>query len=253
VRVNGQVVRDGRTPVSPGDAVALSAESRPPFPSPLRLVHEDDELLVIEKPAGLLTIASDRERARTAYRLVADYLGRQRPPRRPFIVHRLDRDTSGLLVVAKTPAAKHDLQAQFAARGVERVYVAVVEGRVRDDRGRLESLLTEDRDLRVRATRDQGRLAITHYRVLERRGDVTVLELRLDTGRRQQIRVQLAALGHPVVGDPRHPTGRVTSRRLCLHAVRLGFRHPATGAAVRFDSPVPDVLRRVGAGDRRPR
>jgi 23S rRNA pseudouridine1911/1915/1917 synthase len=231
----------------------LSAESRPPFPPPLRLVHEDDALLVIEKPPGLLTIASDRERQRTAYHLVAGYLARQRPPRRPFIVHRLDRDTSGLLVVAKTPAAKRDLQAQFAARGVERVYVAVVAGRVRDDGGRLESRLVEDRDLRVRPTRDRGRIAITHYRVLERRRDVTVLELRLDTGRRQQIRVQLAALGHPVVGDPRHPGPHVASRRLCLHAIRLGFRHPATGAPVRFESPAPEAFRHVGAGAERAR
>ncbi|MBI2525429.1 MAG: RluA family pseudouridine synthase [Candidatus Rokubacteria bacterium] len=246
VRVNGAVKRDGRAAVGARDRVGLGATaSRMPFPAALRLVHEDADLLVIDKPPGLLTIATDRERERTAYRMLWSYLGAGRPPQRPFIVHRLDRETSGLLVVAKTPAAKRILQEQFEARSVERVYVALVEGRVREDHGTLVAQLAQDRGLRVRAARD-GKEAITHYRVLERDAAVTLLELTLGTGRRQQIRVQLAGLGHPIVGDARHGSARSPIGRLCLHATRLGFVHPRSGAAMRFESPAPAAFSRVG-------
>ncbi len=239
VRVDGAVVRDGRAPVDAAQVVALGPRAPGAFPAPLRLVHEDADLLVIDKPAGLLTIATERERERTAYRLLWDYLGRRSPPRRPFVVHRLDRETSGLLVFATSPAVKRALQAQFEARAVERGYVAVVEGRVREDRGRLVGWVAEP-------GRDRPRRAITEYRVLERRREATVLALGLLTGRRHQIRIQLAALGHPVVGDRRHGRRPSPIRRLCLHATRLGFRHPATGAPVRFESPAPAAFDRVG-------
>jgi 23S rRNA pseudouridine1911/1915/1917 synthase len=240
VAVNGHVIRDARHAVGPGDRVALAARSpaRPAFPAGIALVHEDDVLLVIGKPAGLLTIATDRERDRTAYRLVSDYLAACRPPGRAFIVHRLDRDTSGLLVFAKTPAAKQALQAQFADRSAERRYVAVVEGRVARDAGTLESRLVEDQGRRVRSGRG-GREAITHYRVLRRRADATVLALALGTGRRHQIRVQLAELGHPILGDRAHGSGRDPFGRLALHACRLGFAHPASGQPVSFESAAP--------------
>ncbi len=244
VEVNGRVARDARATVGTGDRVALVARDRAPepgramFPAALGLVHEDDDLLVIDKPAGLLTIATERERERTAYRLLWDYLAAQRPPRRPFIVHRLDRDTSGLLVVAKSAAAKQHLQAQFAARAADRGYVAVVEGRVRYDAGTLESRLVEDRGLRVHSGR-AGKQAITHYRVLARHRDTTVLGLTLGTGRRHQIRVQLAELGHPIAGDREHASARDPLGRLALHASRLRFVHPGTGQPARFESAPP--------------
>jgi 23S rRNA pseudouridine1911/1915/1917 synthase len=258
IRVEGRVARDGREPVHPATRVELGPPPPPVLPPPLRLVHEDSDLLVIDKPVGLLTIATERERERTAYRLVWDYLAAQRPPRRPFVVHRLDRETSGLLVVAKAVAAKRALQAQFAARRVDRHYEAVVEGLVRDDGGTLDSVLVETRNLRVRATghrpggpsRPQplaGQRAITHFRVLERRGDTTRLALDLGTGRRQQIRVQLAEWGHPIVGDRAHGSRRDPLRRLCLHATRLGFVHPTTGRRLQFESPAPAAFARIGA------
>ena len=238
VDVNGRIVRDGRAPVAAGDSVALRSHGEVPFPAPLRLVHEDQELLVIDKPPGLLTIGTDRERSRTAYRLLWDYLAAQRPPRRLFIVHRLDRETSGLLVFAKSLAAKRKLQAQFEVRTAERGYVAVVEGLVGADTGTLESRLTQDRSLRVR-TGHKGKQAITHYRVLARRRDTTLLDLTLGTGRRQQIRVQLAELGHPIVGDREHGGQRNPLGRLGLHARRLRLVHPATGRPVTFESAAP--------------
>lgn len=260
VRVNGRVIADGQSPVGPADRVELGVRTRSParqaFPAGLRLVHEDADLLVIDKPPGLLTIATATERERTAYRLVWAYLAAQRPSRRPFIVHRLDRETSGLVVFAKSPSVKRHLQAQFEARAVERLYIALVGGRVRDDRGTIESWLTQDRSLRVQTTRAPrpsatrsaaAREAITHYRVLERGAHTTLLELSLGTGRRRQIRVQLADLGHPIVGDLAHGSRLSGLGRLCLHAFRLQFTHPATLARVGFESPAPAVFARAAA------
>jgi 23S rRNA pseudouridine1911/1915/1917 synthase len=254
VRVGGEIVRDPRTPVSAGDRVTLGPAPPPALASQLRLIHEDDSILVIEKPPGLLTIGTEHERERTAYRMVWAYLKGARPPRRPFIVHRLDRETSGLLVVAKTPEAQARLQGQFAAGNAERRYAAIVEGVVTRDEGMLRDVLIEERSLRVRPADPsrpppkgrRARIAITWYRVTERRADVTRLAIKLGTGRRHQIRVQLAKLGHPVVGDVRHGARRDPLRRLCLHATRLGFRHPDTGAPVEFDSAPPAAFASVG-------
>lgn len=239
VEVNGRPVREGTTVVAAADRVALGHRRAVTFPAALRLVYEDADLLVIDKPAGLLTVATDREKARTAYRLIWEYLHGERPPRRPYIVHRLDRETSGLLVFAKSVQAKRALQAQFEARHVERGYVAIVEGSIAGDEGRLESRLVQDRGLRVRPA-PRGRTAITRYRVRQRRRDTSVLELSLETGRRHQIRVQLAERGHPILGDRQHGSRQDPFGRLCLHATRLGFAHPRSGAPMRFESKAPD-------------
>jgi 23S rRNA pseudouridine1911/1915/1917 synthase len=245
VRVNGTVVRRGDERVDARARVELGAPPPPPFPSTLQRVFEDDEIVVVAKPPGLLTIATERERERTAYRMLAEYVAGQ-PGRRLFIVHRLDRETSGLLVFAKTPAAKRGLQAQFEGRAVVRRYVAVVEGRLAEPAGRLQSRLTVDRSLRVRPTRrrDHGKEAITDYRVLEQRPDTARVELSLTTGRRGQIRAQLAALGHPIVGDRAYGARRDPLRRVCLHATHLAFMGPG-GRRLAFDSPPPASFARV--------
>jgi 23S rRNA pseudouridine1911/1915/1917 synthase len=245
VRVDGAVVRRGDVEVAEGARVTLGAAA-PAFPSALRLVHEDDDLLVVDKPPGLLTIATERERGRTVYRMLFDYVRARHGPGAPagarasaarlFVVHRLDRETSGLLVFAKSAAVKRVLQAQFAARTVERGYVAIVEGRVRDDAGTLHGGVAEDpTTLRVRAVSRGGREAITAYRVRERRARTTVLDLFLGTGRRGQIRAQLAALGHPIVGDRAFGAATDPFGRVCLHAAVLGFTD-ARGRPRRFTS-----------------
>jgi len=242
IELNGRVCRDGRIMVGAKDRVVLGPRGRVPFPRGLGLVHEDAAIVVVDKQPGLLSMATERERERTAYRLLWDYLAAQRPRARPFIVHRLDRETSGLLVFAKSEATKRHLQAQFEARTVERVYVALVRGKVRRDAGTLESRLVEDKSLRVHATAGpEGQTAITSYRVLGHGQDTTLLELSLGTGRRRQIRVQLAAIGHPIVGDREHGGPSGPFRRLCLHARRLGFVHPTTGKPMRFDSAAPEA------------
>ena len=237
VRVDGIVVRRADAEIGATARVTLGAAA-PAFPAGLRLVHEDADLIVIDKPPGLLSVATERERRRTAYRLLSDYVAAQGRAARIFIVHRLDRETSGLLVFAKSAVVKRHLQAQFAARAVERGYVAVVEGRVREDSGTLRDRVVEDpTTLRVR-TGAGGREAITDYRVVERRARSTVLELRLRTGRRGQIRAQLAARGHPIVGDRAFGAQTDPLRRLCLHAAVLGFTD-AAGRRLRFTSEAP--------------
>ncbi len=241
VRVNDAIVRRGDVPVAPGDRVVLGASPSPVFPALLERVHEDDAILVVVKPAGLLTIASERERERTAHRLLGGYVGG-----RVFVVHRLDRETSGLLVFAKSPAAKRLLQAQFAARAPERVYAALVEGPVRPREGVLRGRLTTGTPAPVRPTRDprRGREAITRYRTLAAGPTTTLLELTLVTGRRGQLRAQLAAAGHPIVGDTAYGSVRDPLRRVCLHATRLAFVHPE-GRRVVFESPMPSAFRRL--------
>ena len=242
IELNGRVCRDGRIMVDARDRVVLGTRGRVPFPRGLGLVHEDAAMVVVDKQPGLLSMATERERERTAYRLLWDYLAAQRPRARPFIVHRLDRETSGLLVFAKSEATKRNLQAQFEARTVERVYVALVRGKVRREAGTLESRLVEDKSLRVHPTSGpEGKTAITSYRVIGHGQDTTLLELSLGTGRRRQIRVQLAAIGHPIVGDREHGGPSGAFRRLCLHARRLGFVHPTTGKPMRFDSAAPEA------------
>jgi 23S rRNA pseudouridine1911/1915/1917 synthase len=269
VSVNRDIVRRGDVEVAPEDRVELGAP-RAVFPAALRLVFEDDDVLVVDKPAGLLTIATERERERTAYRLLAEYVGghgRAASPGRPrlFVVHRLDRETSGLLAFAKSVTVKRRLQDQFEARGVERGYVAVVEGAPRESEGTLKSHLGEDRSLRVRRaraprepaggpTRPRGgrggaaaaREAITRYRVLRRGAWASLVELSLVTGRRGQIRAQLAELGYPIVGDLTYGAHHDPARRVCLHATRLGFVHPR-GHALAFESPAPSIFAKLVA------
>jgi 23S rRNA pseudouridine1911/1915/1917 synthase len=242
VRVNGAVVRRGDCRVGPTDRVELGRPAPPLLPAGLRLVHVDDHLVVVEKPPGLLTVATETERERTAYRALREWAEAQGG--RIFIVHRLDRETSGLLVFARSPAVKHALQRQFQDRTVERVYVARVEGTVARDRGTLTSHLAEDATRRVRVVRAaRGRQAVTHFRVLVRDRDTTLLEITIETGRRGQIRAQLAALGHPIVGDRAFGSRRDPLRRVCLHATRLAFRHPS-GRPVVFESPPPPAFGR---------
>jgi len=208
----------------------------------INVVHDDDDIIVADKPAGLLTIGTDRERHRTLYRQLFDSERRRRRGSRVFVVHRLDRDTSGLLVFAKSEKAKHVLQAQFHDRTAGRTYHAVVRGSYPRDEDLLKSYLAENRAMRTYITADprRGKLAITRVRVLCRAPSATLLEVILESGRKHQIRVQLAETGHPLLGDRRYGEDRAGPiGRLALHAVALEFDHPATGKRMRFESRVP--------------
>jgi len=241
VRVNGAVVRRPDARLDAGDVVAIGAAAPEPLPSRIRLVHADDDVIVVEKPAGLLTVATERERERTVYAHLTAHARARKPPGRVFVVHRLDRLASGLLVFATSRDAKAALQVQFAARTVERGYLAVVEGRPARPAGTIITRLVDEEPGRVRATRDpgRGRVAVTHWRVVRPGARHTLVEVRLETGRRNQIRVHLAGLGHPIAGDAAYGSRTDPLGRLALHAHVLAFRHPRTGAPLRFTSAAP--------------
>jgi 23S rRNA pseudouridine1911/1915/1917 synthase len=242
VSVNGVVARSPHAAVAAGDVIDVGPRPRPAdLPRGLALVHEDDDVIVVDKPAGLLTIATERERRRTVYAHLTARARRRDPSARVFVVHRLDRLASGLLVFATGVAAKRALQAQFAAHTAERTYLAVVVGRPARDGGTIASRLVEDVPGRVRETRDpdRGRAAVTHWRVVRRGADLTLLEIRLETGRRNQIRVHLARLGHPIAGDSAYGATVDPFGRLALHAHVLGFDHPRTNERLRFVSAPP--------------
>ena len=207
----------------------------------IHVVYEDDAVIVVEKPAGLLTMATDKEKSRTVYALLRESANRKRPAEKIFIVHRLDREASGLLVFAKTIEAKERLQDQFKDHSAGRKYVAVVEGRVSPEKFTIQSYLAENAAFRVYSTKKKalGKIAITHVRVIRTNPNASLIEVRLETGRKHQIRVHLAERGHPIVGDKMYGSGLNRLRRLALHAAELGFRHPVTGQVMRFEAPVP--------------
>lgn len=248
VRVNGAVTRNAPTILCAGDVVEIGAKTpRTALPPGLTIVHEDHDVIVVDKPAGLLSIATERERRRTVYAHLTAHARARRPPGRVFVVHRLDRLASGLLVFATSAAAKQALQAQFRAHTAERIYLAVVEGRLARASGTLRSRLIDDVPGRVQETQDptRGRLAVTHWRVQRADARQTLLEVRLETGRRNQIRVHLAGLGHPIAGDTVYG-GMDSFGRLALHAHVLGFDHPGTGERLRFVSAAPAALTKLG-------
>jgi 23S rRNA pseudouridine1911/1915/1917 synthase len=226
-----------------------------PEPIALTIVHEDEDVLVVDKPAGMVVHpGAGVSRGTLAAGVLAHApetasVGGQR---RPGVVHRLDKGTSGLLVVAKTPRAYHALVAQLAAREVTRVYLAIVHGNVARTEGKIDAPIGRDPHHRQRMAirpAGQGRRAVTRFRVLERFAGYTLVECRLETGRTHQIRVHLASLGHPVAGDDTYGRGRprppVDVEGIALHAARLAFVHPVTQRQVEFSSPLPPRLERL--------
>ena len=205
----------------------------------VRVVFEDDTIVVVDKPAGLLTMATDTERIQTVYAALRAHANTKRPPERIFIVHRLDREASGLIVFAKTIEAKEYLQDQFKDHSAGRRYVALAEGRVTPDEFTIQSHLAENAAFRVYSTKKSGasKLAITHVRVVKRNPKTSLLEVRLETGRKHQIRVHLAERGHPIVGDKAYGSRSNPIRRLALHGAHLEFRHPHTHQVMRLESP----------------
>lgn len=211
---------------------------------PLRIAYEDEHLLVVDKPAGLVVHPARGHREDTLSQLLAPLLAGG-DPERAGIVHRLDRDTSGLLVVSRSPEAHRLLQAALAGRRIEREYLALVEGRPPARTGTIEAPI--GRDPRIRTRMAVGgvapREARTHFTLERALPDASLLRLRLETGRTHQIRVHLQAIGHPVVGDPEYGmAGMLGLERQFLHATRLAFDHPITGERVDVSSPLPPDL-----------
>ena len=236
--------------LKPGDKIAIRVERAPrvkaaPMPAGLRIVHEDEAIIVLEKGAGWLTVALDSGRGRTAYSALTDHVRATDARNRVWIVHRLDRDTSGLIVFAKTQPYKRILQQNW--HKFDKTYLAVVEGVIKRDSGTLRCHLNEEFSLRVRSVPpgDDTREAVTHFKVLKRTHHNTLVELKLETGRRHQIRVHLSDMGHPIVGDKAYGAVTDPARRLALHASELRFVHPATEEKMFFELPLPGVLMKL--------
>ena len=247
IAVNGATAERHDVPLAAGDTVTIG----PPRPvlagqsvARIPIVFGDADVLVVDKPTGLLTIATDTERSRTAYAELTEFIKQTSPGGRGriFIVHRLDRETSGLLVFARTPDAKQRLQDGWD--DVEKHYLAVVDGVPEQPAGTIESELTETAAMTVFSGRKTGRSkhAVTHYQLLKTNGVRSLLEVRLETGRKHQIRVHLSDINCPVSGDDRYGRRRKSCSRLALHAARLSFPHPATGERMTFESELPRSL-----------
>jgi len=250
VQVNGTAVTQFDHPIRPLDRIAITRERGTPSKHGLKqsgivIIYEDDHLLVIDKPPGLLTVSTDAEKTETAFVHLNAELESRRGGR-ALVVHRIDRETSGLLIFALTEGAHANLKANWP--GVEKTYLAVVEGAPTATEGRVESYLVEGHDLRVKTCKPDrlnAKRAVSHYRLLQQRGKFSLVEVKLETGRKHQIRVHMAGLGCPVIGDKGYGSTMSPAKRLGLHAWRLMFPHPITGLPIMLESPLPAVLRQV--------
>jgi len=252
VTVNDRVAKAGLK-LNLGDRVKITLPSPPPSPllpeaMPLSVIYEDDDLLVIDKPAGLAVHPAPGHPSHTLVNAILSRvpdLPETDDSRRPGVVHRLDKDASGVMVVAKNAAAQLNLINQFKARSVVKAYLALVKGHLTQDDGVIEAPIGRDPRNRKRmavVAEGEGREARTHYHVIRHVGDYTLLEIRPETGRTHQIRVHLSAIGYPVVGDKVYGVKSAHIPRMFLHACRLGFKLPSTGEYVEFTSDLPPDL-----------
>jgi len=250
--VDGKVIHKAKFIVQPGSVVTISnresAAKKSPPPTPkkqhlrIKILFEDDHILVVNKQAGLLSVATDKMEPDTLHSRVVDYLRIENEKNWAFIVHRLDRETSGVMIFAKHKRHKEYLQEQFAQRGVHRVYHALVQGVPDRNGGTIHEWLLEDKFLRVKSVNKRNpnaKEAITHWSIEDNDDFASLLMLTIETGRRHQIRVGLANMGHPVIGDEQHGAEGNPIGRIALHASALELLHPETDDPIRFEATIP--------------
>ena len=206
----------------------------------LDIIYEDKEIIVINKPAHLLTIATNDEKEKTLYHKVYEYLHKKHKSNRVFIVHRLDKDTSGIVLFSKNEKIKRQLQEKWNELAKIRKYYAIVEGNVKNNKGTIKEYLKETKTLlTIKTNEKDGKEAITHYKVIKRTKNFSILEITIDTGRKNQIRVAMQNMGHPIIGDKKYGSSKNPLRRLCLHASTLEIIHPETNKILTFESKIP--------------
>ncbi|MBK29697.1 MAG: hypothetical protein CMB49_03180 [Euryarchaeota archaeon] len=241
VTVNGTIALKAKSKVSPSSIIEI--HPKPAIENKLLdIIYEDEELIAVNKPPGMLTVATDKMEPNTLHSKVQQYLTSQNDEEWGYIVHRLDKETSGIILFAKDEETKQNLQEQFAERQVERRYQAIVEGTL-EQQGIAEDWLIEDKNLRVWVSKKEirgSKLAITHWKLLHTNSEISKVELKIETGRRHQIRVQLAERGNPVVGDQAHGS-IIQTKRLMLHATTLIFIHP-NGEEMNLFSKPPSIF-----------
>jgi 23S rRNA pseudouridine1911/1915/1917 synthase len=251
VRIGGQAAKASQV-LRGNETIAVEPAERPPLRAtpedlPVEILYEDPAVIAVNKPAGMVVHAGSGVHRGTLVNALLhrfQQLSSSGGPLRPGIVHRLDKDTSGVLLVARNDDAHRRLAEQFSSRSVEKTYVALVEGRLKQDVGRIDTPITRDPDRRVRMTTrlGRGRAAHSEYRVRRRLAGHTLLEVKIGTGRTHQIRVHLSSIGHPVAGDRLYGARATGDGRFFLHARRIVFESPATGERVAVEAPLPAQL-----------
>lgn len=244
LKVNGIISTGFATPVSPNGIVEFNqTRPFPVFRNPrIQIVYEDNDVIVINKGYGLLSVATQSHKKEdNAYEIIRNYIKEVNPSNKLFIVHRLDRDTSGLMMFAKSEEAQEVLRHNWNNMILERLYVAVLEGYLEKDKGYVKSRLMENSQFVVYSTDDpeEGKLAVTHYETVGKGNGYTLAQFSLDTGRKNQIRVHAKELGHPIVGDKKYGATKSPIHRLALHARTLRFAHPLTRKDMYFETPIP--------------
>ena len=231
----------------------MTSSKRPPAkyqPKGLTIIHEDRDIIVVEKPAGLLAMGTERDKSRTAHTILNEYVrkGDPRSRNRVYIVHRLDRDTSGILIFAKSESAKTFLQGHW--QETDKHYLAIVHGAMTPKVGTISSYLIENSAFNVYSTPDQtlGKLSQTEYTTVKETRGLSLLDVHLLTGRKHQIRVHMSESGHPVVGDKKYGKGNDAHATLALHARSIAFTHPANGRQLAFETGIPDFFIRLIGG-----
>jgi len=213
----------------------------------LDVLYEDYDVIVVNKHEGLLSVGTNGDKENTAYHIVNMHVKKQGRGYHIYVVHRLDRKTSGVMMFAKSMASRDALRGNWSQMVKERTYYAVVEGCPKIKCDTIKSYLTEDKMLKIHSSfiNNGGQLATTHYDVIQSNGDFSLVKLNLDTGRKNQIRVQMSAIGHPVAGDAKYDAKTNPLKRVCLHAATLQFVHPKTGKLMKFEVPVPGGFYKV--------
>ncbi len=243
VMVNGKVQRQFDTQLNEGDVVKVNlTRAFVTFSNRrVQLVYEDDDIIVINKGYGLLSVGNDKIKEGTAYSIVRQYLKDKDPRNKLFIVHRLDQHTSGLMIMAKSAEVKEHLQYNWNNMVRRRQYVCVVEGKLDPPAGEVRSYLAENSQYIVYSTDnpEEGKLAVTNYKTLKSANGYTLVEVELETGRKNQIRVHMHDLGHSIAGDRRYGARTSPIHRLALHARTISFVHPITRKLLEFSTPVP--------------
>ncbi len=247
VWVDGKNIKQHNYLLSPGQKVSIVSNKEAIKEKALvgvSILFEDKDIIVINKEAGMLSMASKSEHDLTAYRQVTTYVKEDDKKNRVFVVHRLDRDTSGVMLFAKSEEVKLALQENWSDIVKERIYTALVEGVIAKDEGTVDSWLTENKSMHVFSSSfdNGGKRAITHYKKIKSNEAFTLLEIQLETGRKNQIRVHMEEIGHPVVGDKKYGSTVNPLKRLGLHATTLALIHPTTGELVSFKAKVPKVF-----------
>jgi 23S rRNA pseudouridine1911/1915/1917 synthase len=249
ILVEGEQISQFNHPLTPGQNVEISKVrvDTKKKSKELNIVFEDGELIIVEKPAGLLSISTDKEKRATIYSLLSDHVKEEDEDNKIFVVHRLDRETSGLMLFAKSQEVKYHLQELWESTVLERTYIAVVEGVPEKEEGVITSYLVEGKTFVVHSSQNPkyGKKAITNYKILKNSRDYSLLEVNLETGRKNQIRVHMQDLGHSVVGDKKYGAFSSPFKRLGLHAKKLSFIHPITGKKMLFETEIPEIFMKL--------